>query len=900
MKAEVSGLDGPSIDWTALQKIALPHRATGQLDRCELVQRAMPTRRRLTVLQAPGGFGKTTLLAECCRQLRDEGIVTAWLSVDEQDEPTVLDTYIAYACRKAMADQAVQQIESQRPILDAADSGTGGRTGIAVHEIAELGVPFVLVFDELERLARSDSVTLLNALLRRAPPNMHLAFACRQLPIGLDIASAVLDGRAEILFADDLRFSETEVAHLFNGKLSTHQLSRVMSESAGWPFAVRISLNDWEVGGGKLTLVEGWVESRLFARLDKEDREFLLDIGLFETMDAALLDEVLQRSDSMRRIDTMPEMVGLLEPFGDDCGNRWRLHPLVREHCARRRFRETPKRFRAIHQRTAHALARRCMTAAAMRHAVEAGEPELAGEILERAGGVLVAFSEGYANFLAAHRWLSEDVIRARPHLAHVRCLALILSGRMEEARQFCQSAVGPFIVPRDDADDDEWGLAAETFIVRGMLVLYGGGARLDPQEWRTYLEDRMRLARSPRIDSRLRGHMINGLCIACSMSAQFDAARKFAAEARRHFAESPFMRMFIDVQMGQAAMAQGQVRDAARLYQEADQIAKKSYLLDVVPSAICAVLLQELSLELGRNLSEESVTRVPSALIANGAPLQAYQAACGVAVDLSQRIEGVDAALLVAERLLDHARGAELLALVRFVAALRVSLLAFAGRAEEAREAWALDGLPEAYDECLDLAVQTWREMEALSCARLRLMIGRGEFEAGRDFAEKLRRVATARGLKRTLMRTLVLCMVLEQRSGDEQAARSHLEAYLRPFAESPYAGPLVRDRADCAQLVATFAENFSEVSVKESARSILETMQRAEDHPRPSLSERELQVLRRLELRQDKQIARELGITPHGVRYHIRKLFNKLGARRRAEAVRRAREMGLIKEDA
>ena len=898
VKTEVSGVDGSSYDWTALQKIALPHPIPGQLDRSELLHRAMPTRRRLTVLQAPGGFGKTTLLAECCRRMGDEGVPTAWVSVDEQDEPMVFDMYIAYACRSALADRAARWAESPRSTLDAADGGTGGRTGIALREIAEFGGPFVLILDELERLAHADSVALLDALLRRAPPNMHLAFACRQLPVSLDIASAVLDKRAEILFADDLRFSKSEVAHLFDGKLSPDQLARVMSESAGWPFAVRISLNDWEVGGRRLSLVEGWVESRLFARLDSEDREFLLDIGLFESMDAALLDEVLQRSDSMRRLDTMPEMVGLIEPSGGGGGERWRLHPLVREHCARRRFRETPQRFRAIHRRIADALARRRMTAAAMRHAVEAGEPELAGEILERAGGILVAFTEGYASFLAAHRWLSEDVIRARPRLAHVRCLALILSGRMEEARLMSRSTLGLFLVPGDNSDDAEWGLAAETFIVRGMLVLYGG-ARLEPQELQASLEDWARLARSPRIDSRLRGHLINGLCIAYTMAAQFDAGRKFAAEARRHFRENPFMTMYIDVQMGQAAMGQGQVRDAAAQYQEASQIAKNSYLLDVVPSAICAVLSQELSLERGHDLSEETLTRVPLALVTHGSPLQVYQAACSVAVDLRLRIESTDGALVVADEMLDYARGAELQALVRFLAALRVSLLTIAGRAEEARKAWALDGLPEEYEECLDLAGQNWRAMEALSCACLRLMISLQEFEAGREFARKLCKLAAARGLKRTLMRALVLCMVLELRSGDETAARSHLEAYLRLFGESPYAGPLVRDQADCAQLVARIAESFPEASVRASAQSILGAMQRAEDYPRRSLSERELQVLRRLELQQDKQIAKELGITPYGVRYHIRKLFTKLGARRRAEAVRRAREMGILEED-
>ena len=103
LEADGRSGDERPLPWLLRQKIAVPDRVAGYLDRAGLVERAMPTSRRLTVLQAPGGFGKTTLLAECCRRLRDDGVPVAWVSADEQDEPAVLDTYIAYACQGAAA-----------------------------------------------------------------------------------------------------------------------------------------------------------------------------------------------------------------------------------------------------------------------------------------------------------------------------------------------------------------------------------------------------------------------------------------------------------------------------------------------------------------------------------------------------------------------------------------------------------------------------------------------------------------------------------------------------------------------------------------------------------------------------------------------------------------------------
>ena len=350
------------------------------------------------MLNAPGGFGKTTLLAECCRRLREDGIPIAWVSVDDQDEPAVLDTYIAFACRSALAGAVEDPERPTVPSADNAPGGSGSRTALAMREVADLEVPFVLVFDEVERLANPASAALLDYLVKRGPANLHLAFACRELPVSVDVASLALEGRAAMVSAEDLRFSRSEVADFFDGKLTRAQLTALMSESAGWPFALRISRNEMESVAGAdpraaQVIVENWVESRLFAGLKSQDREFLLDIGLLEWMDPVLLDEVLERTDSMLRLRTMSVLVGMLEPIRSEGTDVCRLHPLIREHCVRRRFLETPERFRSIHRRIAGALARRGQTAAAMRHAVEAGDPALAGEILERAGAC--AFSPG-------------------------------------------------------------------------------------------------------------------------------------------------------------------------------------------------------------------------------------------------------------------------------------------------------------------------------------------------------------------------------------------------------------------------------------------------------------------------------------------------------------------------
>ena len=887
------------LPWLLCQKVAVPKRVAGHLERTELVEQVMPTHRRLTVLQAPGGFGKTTLLAECCRCLRDQGVRTAWISVDEQDELGVLDTYIAYACQCAATGADAESDRAGVPGWGKAPGGS--RTALAVHAIADLDGPFVLVFDEVERLGNPESAALLEFLLQRGPSNLHLAFAGRELPAGVNVAGAVLDGRAAIFSAEDLRFSRSEVKAFFDGTLTRERLSSVMSESAGWPFALRVSRNEMTSGrrGDALAaqaFVENWVESRLFAGLAMEEREFLLDIGLFEWMDAALLDEVLERSDSMRRIGTMSVLVGMLEPVHDGATDVWRLHPLIREHCVRRRFRDTPQRFRAIHRRIADALERRGQTAPAMRHAVEADEVARAGEMLERAGGACLNTRIGPALFQSAERLLSEDVVRARPRLALSRCLSLMLSGRMTEAVERYRSTVAMLDGLEEDGSKDAVQLAAENCMVRGMLTLYGG-VRFGSQSMRTHLADVARLAGSPMLDSLTRGSMEYSLCVAGSMTARFPDALDHAARARECFARNRYMSMYVDVQEGQVAMAQGRARDAGALYRRARRFATSSYVLGPEPAATCTVLLQELALECGIAAEEETkLTHMPEALTVGGSPLQVYAAASSALIELKLRDEGVDGALAAAESMLVYVREARLPALVRHVSALKISVLAIAGRNDDGERAWTSEGLPEAPAECLDLEGQTWREMESLSTARLRLAIGGGRFDEARGFAEALRALSAARGSRRTQMRALSLSMALEVRAGEPAAAAGHLKAYLRLYAETPYAGPLVREREACAPVVAAWVDAGPDTGAAEAARSLLASMHRADAPGGAALNGRELDVLQRLEKQSDKKIAADLGLSTFGVRHHIRKLFAKLGVRKRGDAVRRAREMGLL----
>lgn len=868
-----------------VQKITIPEPVVGYVHRADLVDRAMPTRRRLTVLKASAGFGKTTLMAECCRRARENGIAAAWVSLDEHDTPGVLDTYIAVACTRAGLDlhDAVR--------MEGSAGGPGPRIGAVVGAIQSLGTSFVIAFDELERLAHRESASLLAFLLERGPPNLHLVFACREMPDGIDAASVLLDGRAEVIETADLRFSRADVARFFALGLSRRALAAVADRSAGWPFALRVCLNEKQRGAAQ-DLAKNWIESRLFADLGRDEREFVLDLGLFDWFDAEMLNEVLERTDSMRRFESLGVLEGLVERV--QSGN-WRLHALVREHCAGRRLREDPKRFHDINRRIAGALARRGQTVQAMRHAIDGNDPSLAGEILQRAGGVRLYTRQGAAQLLDANRLLTEDAIARWPRLKLVRCVALMLSGHPSEARTIF--AEFDRDCPPGDCSDADFERYTDIRFVHGCIAVFGaeplGG------DWSRAVLGDARLASSPRLDPATRGNFEYALSVRQFLKGEFDSSLEHLSAARELLSGTHFIECYGELLRGQVDFVKGRVRDAESCFARARRVARRHFVVDPVAVTACGVPLGELRLECDPSSNVVAPAGVLRTLKRVGVPYSYFATAIKVLVDTRLRIGHIEDALALTDELLAQVRSTGLTGFLRLVVALRISVLVTAGRVRDAERLWRSEDFPEKATACVDLEFQTLREMEAVSDARVRLLIAAKQYDQARRLLDELHAFAAKRSFRTIQMRALALSIVLEGQAGDADAGQRHLTEYLSLYAECPYAWPLVRERADCAQALNRFLELHGDSPHGQSARRLLAAMQRLGSGPQPVLTARELDVLRRLPGHTVKQVAAELDLSAHGVRYYLRKLFAKFQVSGRAELLRRAQEMGLTPDN-
>ena len=898
----------PAAGWLLTHKVELPDTMAGYVERPELQDRCSPVVRRMTVLHAPGGFGKTALLARCCQRLREEGVTVAWFSVDEEDGPMSVASYLSLAFEHAGMNvfdpgPGDAQAEHVHAPDVPADSAANFRIELLLRAIRSHQRPCVLALDELDRLQNPEAVVLINAVLDRALPNLHFALAFRERPQGLNVATFTLEGRGETLTAEDLRFTPAQIARFFDKRMPRAQLAAIANESAGWPIALRLYRNAQHANTaisdlGKSETVAAWIESRLWRGLSAEDRDFVLEIALFDWIDATLIDEATGRRQSKRRLAAMTSLNGLLQSIGSD-GGAMRLHPLIREYCANKLFRENRKRFRSIHTGIAHALARRGQFLDGMRHATEAGDSELIGAIAEQAGGVKLWIRRGTDALRSLDGWLTPSVLAARPRLALVRCVALMTSGDIGEARRVYQrAAVESIGFTRDGTGQEDEELQLDHLLVLGMFA-YLGCSLL--KRYDALLSKAAELALQPDFDPLLRGLAMIGRSMAHNEKAEFDEAVGWAEGAWADLSPTAlYVQPQIEFQLGIAAMARGCTEEAERRYQRALNIAQ-SHVGDTGTVMIGGGLKAELELERCAGTPLIANTPVSARLLGEcSAWFDAYAASIGVAAELAWYWGSRESAMASIEEAREYARATDRAALARLWSAQRVSLLVAGGRIEEAARAWSADQLPESTQACLDLEEQRWREMEAIASARVRLLTAQGAFESARALAGGLREVALDRSLIRTRMRALALSARLEVEAGDADAAAAHVIDALWLVERTDYARPLAREKAVVIPLldrVTASQEDLATLRTAQKLRNALTAQEEAlKDRSLQLLSDKEREVLRRLATHTDKEIARELGMSFEAVRYYVRKLFAKVSTRNRYDTVHRARAMGLL----
>jgi LuxR family maltose regulon positive regulatory protein len=428
-------------------KLAAPRIRSGTVAKEGLIARLCGSSSPFTVVVAPAGYGKTTLLA---RWEEADPRPFAWVALDARDaDPIVLLRYIA---------AAIHRIEPLRPeVLDAL-RGPGGsaralRVNAVASALASFDRPLVLVLDDLHAVANPSCLDVLAELFQYVPAGSQIAVTSRTEP-PLPLARWRAHGRLHEIGVADLRLTEQEADILLRAAgvaLGASELSDLAERTEGWAAGLHLAALSMQAGAaspadatgfdGDDRFLSEYFRLELLARLPAADAQFLKHTSVLDRMNGDLCDSVLQTNRSARMLETLARTNGFVVPL-DRRGEWYRYHHLFAQLLQSELGRSEPDAVPALNRRAMTWCIANDLEETAIVYGHAAGDTDAVAGLLDALA--LPLYYDGRIE--TAEEWLGwfgDAELSRYPALAVYGAWFRVLTGRSADAERWLALADG-------------------------------------------------------------------------------------------------------------------------------------------------------------------------------------------------------------------------------------------------------------------------------------------------------------------------------------------------------------------------------------------------------------------------------------------------------------------------
>ena len=391
-----------------------------------------------TLISAPAGFGKTTLISEW---VASSGLPAGWLSLDESDhDPANFLVYVISALQEVTPKLGAGVLDLlQSPQPPPAESVLPA----LLNEITAIPGDFILVLEDYHVVDSKSVDDALTFFVEHLPHRMHLVVTTREDP-ALPLPRLRARGQLIELRAADLRFTPTEAAeflnHVMDLNLSAAEVaaldSRTEGRIAGLQLAALSMQDRQDVRGfiqafaGDNRYIVDYLVDEVLRRQPEPVRSFLLQTSILERLNGALCDAVIGQPGGKARLETLQRGNFFIIPL-DDKGHWYRYHHLFADVLRMHLMAEQLGQVAALHRRASEWYEHNGMVVDAIRHAQAGEDFERAARLIELAVPEMRR-SRQQAAILGWLQALPEELIRIRPVLSVHYAGALLVQGRLE------------------------------------------------------------------------------------------------------------------------------------------------------------------------------------------------------------------------------------------------------------------------------------------------------------------------------------------------------------------------------------------------------------------------------------------------------------------------------------
>ncbi|MEQ8268089.1 MAG: LuxR C-terminal-related transcriptional regulator [Parvibaculum sp.] len=862
---------------------------------------------RLLVVQAPAGFGKTTLLRQYCAWREARGTRIAWLHLESHySDPS---RFLRLLCEAVLAS-----VPGQEETLPESSSAS---IQDFLRSLRSIEDEIVIVVDNFEQAAHPGMEAVIAQLVRVMPKNAQLCVGTRVIP-AINLPRLQLREQAVVVNVDGLRFRANETAEFFREfrDISEEEMDKYQVATDGWPAAlqcIRLSMRGRKgraralPSSGVTPDLIDFLATDVFENLSADIQRALLEACMPERICPELLEYISGRPDGAACLGEIEHLGLFLTPVDTD--HHWfRFHTVFRQVLLTRLRREmTEAEVLARHRKIADWYATHGFNEEAILHYIEAADEEAAAHNLNTIIQRLVTEERLDLIVRYADR-LSSEVIQKYEDILNAAIVAYGFRREFVKANRIV--ALRHAALEKENASDEAWGVHHYTRIfptaAQDHVVEIGRTAQLAIEK----LSGRQSLEYAVALNARAYWLYLN---------SKFEEARETLAEARalHDRAHNLFGLSYCEWIYANVLAAQGRNEEALKGLKQAQLHNEDGATASVTAGSVIAACLAETLYE--KNCIAEAETLLHDHLLL--LEQQAIVEPLALAFLTMARIAMLRGEEREAEEVLDRmmyiGHRYNLRRLVVYAKAELVRQATLAGDLDKARTRFA--GMGQSENEGDDDLVYHAGETEAQTVTEARLLILAGRHADARALLQPAARKARSqRRLRRFLKLNLLLAISLNVEGQVNSARRALIEA-LQVGAPDQFIRLILDEGPQAVRLLheaRAALPKFPDLPKKDSISAYLDRLlseagefapvlmsesQDDDDGPSPhlleELTEREREILRLVSNGfSNKALADRLSLSTNTVKWHLRNIFEKLQISNRMQAVSVARHFGLI----